>query len=382
MDLKIPAERQFLPSAGHSRWWGNLALALVSLALVWLVLEAAAGRILRHRGPKFPPSFLAGNFPLNSLHLRDFEYSPEKPPGVFRILVVGDSFTQGAGVPFGDSYPKRLERALNFYGDPGKTLYQVLNAGVSQRSTPEEVRTVKRLAKRFDPDLIIVGYCLNDAEDWADRAGIEALRTRSFGSWFKHPRGVRGLLYRHSAVIRLVAQRLFNARSTTHHVKYYTALYGEGYSGWRRTRKAFSELSAFSREREIPVLVMIFPLFSFGLGEDYPLAAVHRQVQQTLREAGIPFLDLREAYRDLPRLRLEAIPFLDPHPDEIAHRIATDALLSRLLESRLVPDGRSVSSLGRRGPAPGTPFDPAGWSGRSAGAALNFSLALGTMRDE
>lgn len=363
MDLQTHGEQTPVGPAGRSRWW-NLALTLVSLALVWLILEAAAGRILESHGPKFAPSFLAGNFPLNSLRLRDFEYPPLKPPGVFRILVVGDSFTQGAGVPFGDSYPKRLERDLNFYGDPGKTLYQVLNAGESQRSTPEEVRAVKRLTRRFDPDLIIVGFCLNDTEDWADRAGIEALRARSFRSWFKHPAGVRGVFYRHSAVIRLVAQRLFNARSTTRHVEYYTALYREDYSGWRRTRAAIGELSAFSRERQLPVLVVIFPLFSFGLGEDYPLASFHRQVQQALREAGIPFLDLRESYRDQPPLRLEAIPFLDPHPDEIAHRIAADALLSRLLESKLVPDGRSVSSLRRSGPAPDTPFTPAGRPGR------------------
>ncbi len=342
------------------RWGANLAVALVSLVIGWLILEAVAGRIVSRPSPRWAPPLLAGDFPMNTQRLRDFEYPEAKPPGVFRILAAGDSFTYGKGVAFDDTYPKRLERALNWFGDRRGTVYQVLNAGVSQRSTPEELELIKANTERFAPDLIVLGYCLNDAEDWQDPGGIQALRTRYRQSLFKPPEeGALGFAYRHSAVARLAVQRLFNTRSPGRQLAYYRALYRKDYSGWQRTRAALTELGGYARERRIPVVVVIFPLFSFGLGEEYPLAAIHGQAGQAAREAGLLVLDLREAYRDLPRLRLEAIPYADPHPSEIGHRIAAEALLSFLLENRLVPDGRSVRALAR-GAAPPVPFTAPG----------------------
>jgi len=37
MNLQLPAEQQPGPSSGIFRWWGNLALALVSLTLVAMI---------------------------------------------------------------------------------------------------------------------------------------------------------------------------------------------------------------------------------------------------------------------------------------------------------------------------------------------------------
>ena len=50
-----------------------------------------------------------------------------KPPGVFRILVLGDSFTVGANVRQEEAYPKVLEKRLQSVYGPR---IQVVNAGV------------------------------------------------------------------------------------------------------------------------------------------------------------------------------------------------------------------------------------------------------------
>jgi hypothetical protein len=46
----------------------------------------------------------------NSYGMRDLEHTRSKPPGVFRIAVLGDSFMEGRQVPFDSLYSRVLER--------------------------------------------------------------------------------------------------------------------------------------------------------------------------------------------------------------------------------------------------------------------------------
>src|SRR5262249_13886526 len=63
----------------------------------------------------------------NSLGLRDREFPFGKPPGTFRILVLGDSYPEGVQVPVEQTFPKQLERMLATR-EPGRP-FEVINAG-------------------------------------------------------------------------------------------------------------------------------------------------------------------------------------------------------------------------------------------------------------
>jgi hypothetical protein len=82
---------------------------------------------------------------------------------------------------------------------------------------------------------------------------------------------------------------------------------------------------------------MTFPLFSWDLGEGYPFADEHARIDELFRKAGIPFLDLRTAYRGLDHLSMEAVPFVDPHPSDVAQRIAAERLFVFLDKWKLTP---------------------------------------------
>jgi hypothetical protein len=99
----------------------------------------------------------------NRVGMRDREHSVQKPAGVFRILLLGDSFMEAVQVPFEASLASLLER--NLASVRGKRV-EVINAGVSGWGTDDELRYLTRYGLRYKPDLVVVAITLhNDVSD-------------------------------------------------------------------------------------------------------------------------------------------------------------------------------------------------------------------------
>ncbi len=75
----------------------------------------------------------------------------------FKILILGDSLTEGYGVEKGEAFPAQLETRLNQWHDQ----FQVLNGGSSGSTSASGVRRLKWYAKS-NPDLIILTLGSND----------------------------------------------------------------------------------------------------------------------------------------------------------------------------------------------------------------------------
>lgn len=98
------------------------------------------------------------NFQVNSLGMRDQEYSRAKPSGVYRILLLGDSFAEGYGVKQAQTYQAILETKL---GDR----FEVLNAGVQSYSPHLEYLYLQEFGLDLDPDLVLLNLDLTDFSD-------------------------------------------------------------------------------------------------------------------------------------------------------------------------------------------------------------------------
>jgi hypothetical protein len=96
----------------------------------------------------------------NSKGLRGPEYTYEKPPGEYRILILGDSFAEGYTVEFEDLCSELLERKLNA---ELKKPVEVINAGTGGYGTDQELLFFRTEGRKYNPDLVIVLYCNNDA---------------------------------------------------------------------------------------------------------------------------------------------------------------------------------------------------------------------------
>ena len=99
----------------------------------------------------------------NAEGLRDKTYSHEKPKGVYRVAVVGDSFTMPEGVAIEDAYHSLIENQLNQEGLGRK--FEFINFGVAGYSLPQYIATIKHKVLDYHPDMILIGFCAaNDSE--------------------------------------------------------------------------------------------------------------------------------------------------------------------------------------------------------------------------
>ena len=113
------------------------------------------GSCTRHQTPEF--DYL---WTINSLGMRDREHPRRKPAGVYRILMLGDSFVQGHGVRLEHTMVRRLETSLT--GTPRQPRVEVLNAGIFGYSPLLEYLYLRELIEPLDPDLVVVGFFLGN----------------------------------------------------------------------------------------------------------------------------------------------------------------------------------------------------------------------------
>lgn len=88
-----------------------------------------------------------------------------KPPGTYRVALLGDSMVEGLQVPIEDTFGQILQAGMS--ADLKKPV-QVLNFGTSGYSTAQEYLQLKKQVFKFEPDLVVMCYDSRDMfENWS-----------------------------------------------------------------------------------------------------------------------------------------------------------------------------------------------------------------------
>jgi len=252
-------------------------------------------------------------------------------PDPLRIAIVGDSITIGHGVQYYDTYGMRLESLLNHNADQRPAHVRIWAQGGD--STRTQLRYMPGILD-WKPHVLILGLCLNDTEN--------PHRPQEYRKWRQAavppppPRALAAVL----AYTRLgtwAYQQYANFRATRGYHAYYRKLYDPQYSGWDVFVRSLQAFISTCREHDIAFLPVIFP--AMDNVDRYPFEWIHEQIGDVLRAEEVPHLDLLATFRNQSPERLQAIPQVDPHPSEIAHRQAAEAIFQFLLANALVdPD--------------------------------------------
>ena len=98
------------------------------LGISGLIKPSNNSEIIYELKPNLDTYFKLTKFNTNSNGLRDIDYSLSKSGGVYRVALIGDSFTMPAGVKIEESFHSILEEKLN--KEQRDVTYQFINFGV------------------------------------------------------------------------------------------------------------------------------------------------------------------------------------------------------------------------------------------------------------
>jgi hypothetical protein len=332
----------------------------------------------RHRTNEFDVSYA-----INSLGLRDREVGQQKPAGVCRILMLGDSFTEGDGVEQDQTFSSRLQALLDREGRGAR--WQVLNGGVGSYSPLLAYLYLKNAGLQLQPDLVVLHVDLSDAYDdiqYARQAVVddrgEPTAVQAPASAFQESqrwraevsepeeapssRPVRLLIEAKDVVKEHLRLYGFVRRRLAAHVaaakqtntsgdiqvdKF--AMLRDGYRGdmdrdWSLSLGYITMIRDRLAAEGIDVWVTVYPygmqvsprewaagrkVRGFESGRVYPTEPQDR-LERLCREAGIPVVNLCEDFRALARTVHPIYYDLDGHWRPVGHELVADVLHRKL----------------------------------------------------
>jgi hypothetical protein len=118
------------------------------------IMRESADYARRRLHPGLETRWNGTTFRTNSLGHRGPEIAREKPPGTFRVVVLGSSNTMGHGVEDHEAYPRKLERWLDERAGPGRDV-EVVNLAVSGDSPTQRLHRLRTEAAALDPDWVL-----------------------------------------------------------------------------------------------------------------------------------------------------------------------------------------------------------------------------------
>jgi lysophospholipase L1-like esterase len=281
-------------------------------------------------------------FRINSQGMRaDREFAREKPPGVKRIVSLGDSFTMGYEVANEETFSSLLERDLRAKG----LNVEVINAGVSGYSNAEECLYLERELLSYSPDLVIVSFYANDLDDNV-RSGLFGLEhgvlvptAQSYVPGgglgdFLNTNPVFNFLSGYSnafSLIKETATLALRKRMVAENVGEAGAE-AQAFEG-KLAAAIFERISGTTRAKGIPLVIQSIPMFD---DEKSELIDVFPLQEFDVRRPGLYYLSAKAALDPYVSKELLYWKRSHRHWTPLAHRLDAEALADLIVNQRLL----------------------------------------------
>lgn len=306
---------------GHQASLRRIALAATSL----LVALGAAEGVARLT---YSPVLTFDDFvpwqdqeftpPLNHLGLREGPIK-DLPEETQRVLMLGDSFTWGHGLPdAADRFTDLMEARYNAEEEGDKV--HTYNAAVPGTSPVQWSRKMPRVMSEYDADCVFAVFFLRDGTRLATsiefhRDKIEEIKRRHHSA-----------LYDLSYLVRTIVDRdIAHEFSEWYQGEFINAYLGAENETrmWQRVQGHLRKIQSQCRLADIPFHLVIFPIL-LDL-DDYRFGGIEAEIERFADEAEIACFSLTPGFIGQRAEDLWVSPS-NQHPNAAGHQIAADTL--------------------------------------------------------
>lgn len=280
---------------------------------------------------------------INSAGFRGPEIPESKQPNERRLFFLGDSVMVADYLVDEATIPRIIEKRLSFL-NPGQTI-RAINGSIGNIGTEEEVNILEDAADIVQPDIVILGYYLNDSRPpWGFSGEI----------------GDRGWLRRRSLIAETIYQQLEQRRwiakqgidrfawiaqslrldwrtdpkdfqILADHARYD---WGAAWQmdSWVETERQLRRLKQIAAKHQSRVLVIAFPV-SYQVEASFVEDTPQQKLKAIAGSLGFEFLDMLPILREGSEKKL----FYDHcHPTRAGNEVIAEAVLDALRSNNLL----------------------------------------------
>lgn len=268
----------------------------------------------------------------NGLGLTGPDLRIEKESNEYRIIALGDSFTEGVGATEDAAWPMVLERKLSILPDNRITM---MNAGIMGSDPFFQWILLKEKLLPFEPDMIVVAVNSSDVSEITVRGGAERFRSDGTTVFRAAPRWE--WMYERSYTVRLLVHGLlgydrdFIKRAESPTVRAHALA---------QLEIALKRLRDLCRDNRMTLVVVFLPM-EFEFVGTQSGESIWDLAHRLEREPGMYVLDLLRFYERHRLITKEtASEFywkLDRHHNAEGYRIMGESVARFIIEKELVP---------------------------------------------
>ena len=255
--------------------------------------------------------------PYVQINLSELNISKDKP----RILIIGDYISIHNSFEKQKTYPQILDSKLN-------NSFEIINTGAVYYSIPEEINLLKNKGLDFNPDLIVVGYIVNDIDLENPLNGIRNLKIKENLHKFKILsstilKEIYFQNYRMKKYFRLISNN--NPYFPNRYYNLYDNLkYNNIYQNF------LSELKEIQDQRDIPIIFVSIPLF-YNNFEDEKINSINDIIYQSCLEKGLTCIDMLDIFKDYELLEIKEDDGDIWHPNELGLELIADEIYKSVI---------------------------------------------------
>ncbi len=341
-------------NSSQQRLLAKWALALTSVFLVLLLAELGARVLTARQSPRRDPAAikktLLANEPeltvfrssreldapnlrgifkghlhrSNALGFRGPDYSARPRDDQFRIVIAGDSVVAGSGVAEDSAYAVQLEDLLNEAA--GSDRFEVINAGLAGIHAHRVVTRLENSLRRYQPDMLVYGYTINDIEGVGYRRMKRAEGEAGFMSQ------LRRFNRSNSHLMRLIWPRLMSSLDLMSGKSYAREIednYFDNPPAWQEVELRIQQFGELVKRSEPCGMAMVHTHLS-QLNFMHPFVETYDLVGATFEKNGVPVVQSFTHHRGLYGLDYWVSP-IDPHPNHAGHTLLARAAYEGIL---------------------------------------------------